>query len=405
MENNRYDNSPICVWSTSPVHAGIYLGRLPVFSFLGGSSARTVITPTASGCKARVLVTNKFGETPVTLDCVTIGNLMPNRKYSMNPGTVRELTFGGKPNVTLLPGESKYSDFVDFNIVAMRPVALNVYVSHLYRMATLGMYGCRTVLSPDDCTHSEKIYGTPLALKAKTVTMYGSAFFAALDTVPREEGYSVVLAGDSTLTNEMDHMLAEKLVGMGYDNIGICQQAIIGNRLLADGAGIIGNLYGDALLKRFSTDVLGCTGVKAVMVKCGFNDISHPNTRSMRKTAPFASTEEIIAGYRKLVQLSHDAGVRIYFFNIAPWKGYERKVFLPGMKPDITWSPDLQKLTDILNDWIETNTEADGFISDKCIRDKNDPLMIAGAYSPDSGHLNEAGQRVLVESIPKEFYL
>lgn len=93
---------------------------------------------------------------------------------------------------------------------------------------------------------------------------------------------STVLIGDSTLANDISTLLAEKLNNNGIKNVGILQQAIKGNRLLANRAGTLGMAYGKSMIKRFDRDALKLSNVETIIMKAGDNDIIHPHCQSMQ---------------------------------------------------------------------------------------------------------------------------
>ena len=174
----------------------------------------------------------------------------------------------------------------------------------------------------------------------------------------------------------------------------------MGNRLFYKGNGLIGNLYGDALLDRFSRDALSVTGCELIIVKIGVNDILHPSSKSMGDKAPYVSAEEIIEGYKKLVEKAHENGKRIYFMEITPWNGYVRDIL--GNKNDIVWTESLQAMCDTCNDWIKTNDVADGYINSDSLANPENPTSFINQFTKDGIHFSEVGAIAFADCIDVE---
>ena len=110
----------------------------------------------------------------------------------------------------------------------------------------------------------------------------------------------------------------------------VTQAAIKGDRLVADGVGRAAKLLGGAGVKRFGRDVLGQAGADMVLVKLGANDLIHPHCRSKQGLLTPVTFAQMTAGYRALADMAHAQGVRIWFCELTPWKGYTRNLFGRG---------------------------------------------------------------------------
>lgn len=69
---------------------------------------RMIIRPDVWGARARIRLSNAFGAKPVTFDGIFAG--LRGSGAVLVPGTNRQMTFGGKPEVTVPPGKSAVSD-------------------------------------------------------------------------------------------------------------------------------------------------------------------------------------------------------------------------------------------------------------------------------------------------------
>src|SRR5438132_12435865 len=83
----------------------------------------------------------------------------------------------------------------------------------------------------------------------------------------------------------------------------------------------LNSLLGDSALVRFDRDVLGQAGVKYVILLEGINDIGLGN--------PDVTADEVIAGYRELIDLAHAAGLRIFGGTLTPAEGNPYPFYAP----------------------------------------------------------------------------
>ena len=109
------------------------------------------------------------------------------------------------------------------------------------------------------------------------------------------------------------------------------------------------------------------------------------------------------AGYRALADMAHAQGVRIWFCELTPWKGYTRNFF--GRGDDIQWSPELDTLRPELNAWFQSaDCPADGYIPLDALADPDDPDALIAAYTTDGVHHTPVGQRALAALIPEDIF-
>ena len=383
-------------WSTSAAKAGIHI---PPFIHLNNgllySTARSVIRPTLSGDKIRLNISNRFSKKPLHISETTVANFIGGKADTDTPVSV---TFGGKKEITLAPGEEILSDAIDFKVVSLKKIAVSFYVKHAV-MRTKGLYGGDTYLCPGNRTHAESF--TPwwhLHLKLTMADLQAIPFLTRVDVLADEDCYAIVMAGDSTFANEKTYLLAERLQNLGIHNVAVLQQAIGGNRILEDGYGIVGNLFGESLLKRFSKDILTCPGVKKIILKEGINDMLHPRSLTVgAKKMTFA--KDITDGLQKVIDLAHESKFEIYISKLTPFKGYGK--LLPGIN-DFTWTQETQDIVDDINTWIG-NCNAEGTIDIDFIKDEADPEMMKKEYTVDFLHYKESAQKIFVDNIDESY--
>lgn len=383
-------------WSTSVAKGGVHIP--PLIHLNNGllySTARAVIRPTLGGEGIRLKISNLYSKKPLHISETTVADYVGEKASTNTPVNV---TFDGKKEVTLAPGEERLSDTVDFKVEALKKIAVSFYVKHAV-MRTKGLYGADTYLAPGNRTHSEKFLPWwHLHLKLDMAHLQTVPFLTRMDVLADEDCYAIVFAGDSTVSNEKPYFLAERLQKMGIHNVAVLQQAIAGNRILEDGHGIVGNLYGESLLKRFDRDTLSCPGIKKIILKEGVNDMLHPRCLTVGGTK-MTTAKDIAEGLQKVIDLAHENALKIFVSKQTPFKGWGKLILWIN---DFNWSQESQDIIDEFNQWMDT-CNADGVIDIDFIRDEADPEKMKKEYAVDMLHYNHEAQRIFVDNIDESF--
>src|SRR5215468_599025 len=76
---------------------------------------RLIVRPDVWGRQARLRFSNAFGTKPLTLDGVHVALALGGP--SLIKGSNRPVSFAGKPDITIAPGDSVWSDPVDLDFV------------------------------------------------------------------------------------------------------------------------------------------------------------------------------------------------------------------------------------------------------------------------------------------------
>ncbi len=335
----------VSAWSTSPIDAS--LSESGVLDRLGVAvtdvSARTAVQLTAGGTHVRLTLSNIFGVLPLHVAACTIA-IGADDARGIDPATLRTVTFGGQTHVRIGAGESCTSDAAALPVAAGQTLAVTVFYRGINAMRTIGLIG--------GCSHAELGNCTRRTLLHMAVPMQHTADSGAYEVIPA---------------------LTAKLLG---------------------GAGV----------KRFARDVLAQAGADMVLVKLGANDLIHPHCQSKQGLLTPVTFAQMTAGYRALADMAHAQGMRIWFCELTPWKGYTRNLF--GRGDDIQWSPKYDALRLELNAWFQgADCPADGYIPLDALADPNDPDALVPAYTTDGVHHTPAGQRALAALIPEGIFV
>ena len=401
------DGSWTTVWGTSLVNGSVSISQANLQDvILGGSTLRTRLTVTRGGTALRFVFSNQYGAAPITITEASVAKAGTN-VASVRGGTQTDVTFKGKRSVSIPAGERVISDAIEFATEALEEISVSLYFDNFTYMTSSGLSNGRTFMQKQLFQSGSEVDTIHLPdarevnITSGTITYHTIPFLERIDSRSDAPGACAVFIGDSTLVNDTYLYYARRIVASGERNVSVINEAVIGNKLLSNGSGLIGNLYGQALVDRFRRDVLTIPGVKYCFLKIGLNDVLHQFSKSLGPDTPKYTPEEIISGYQSLINLCHNAGIKIYLFTKSPWNGYAR-AFL-GQSDDLVWSPEAQAMTDRLNDWILSQKLSDGVIDCSPLADPSDPTRLCPSFTPDGAHLTDLGSVALADLIPLDY--
>lgn len=392
-------------WSTSPVEFNLkkMLDMEWIKCDLGlrNLTFRTRIQPTISGEDVRITLSNEFGTGPLTIDTASVAKGYEKLPQAIKTWTRKNVTFNGQSSVTIPAGETVTSDPVGMSVDALEYLTVSLFMKRTETMKTYGLIGGDTYIMSGNFAKAATTIGVPMKMEAD----FGEySVIPALTGVEvyAPEATSAVVIGDSTLANDIPILLAEKLQSAGITNVGILQQAIKGNRLLDDGAGILEMAYGEAMVDRFERDALNQPGVERIFLKVGVNDVVHPNCESLKDEARAVTAEEMIAGYKQLIEQAHERGIEVYLFTRTAWKGYTRNVL---GSDDVQWSPEIDQMRQDINAWIRSSDNpADGYIDLDFMCTDATASELKSEYTTDGAHFTALGQQAVADAVPLEYF-
>ena len=290
-------------------------------------------------------------------------------------------------------------------VTAGQTLTVTVFYRGITAMRTIGLIGGGSHAELGNCTRRTLLHmAVPMQHTADSGTYEVIPALTEIDVLAAAGTHACVIFGDSTVANELPRLLAARLRADGIENVSVTQAAIKGDRLVADGVGRAAKLLGGAGVKRFARDVLAQAGSDMVLVKLGANDLIHPHCQSKQGLLTPVTFAQMTAGYRALADMAHAQGMRIWFCELTPWKGYTRNLF--GRGDDIQWSPEYDALRLELNAWFQgADCPADGYIPLDALADPNDPDALVPAYTTDGVHHTPAGQRALAALIPEDIFV
>ncbi|KUM43988.1 lipase [Pseudomonas sp. EpS/L25] len=381
----------VASWQASPqpVWGEDFLFPTQLPHLLNDQTVRQVARLSLGGERVRVLFSNAYGRQPVPLGPVTLA-LPAATAGSVVAASLKAVTFGGQPTSVIPAGGELLSDPVALPVAALAQVVVSFYLPRRTPMTTFHWDGRQTGwIVPGDRTRALR----PDA-GDKAVETTARPLLAGIQVQTTAAGRSVVVIGDSitdgaTATLDRDQrwpdVLAERLAPQG---VAVVNAGISGARLLSDGMGV-------KALDRLDRDVLAQPGVASVIVLLGINDIAWPGT-AFARTASRPTLEELIAGYRQLIQRTHARGLRVMGATLTPFADA-----LPDTPLADYYQPAKEELRQRLNAWIRTAGAFDAVLdADAALRDPHQPTRLAPAYdSGDHLHPGDAGNRALAAAV------
>jgi lysophospholipase L1-like esterase len=308
------------------------------------------VHPSVEGTNWRIRLTNEFGTRPVTFGRASAG--LQSSGGNVAAGTNRALTFGGRRSVTIPAGRTILSDPVAVKVTDARSQHLAVSLHAAGASGPMTWHAAAFTTSylsgPDTGDHTADVADTAFPFSTT------SWFFVSEVQVQRRDAATVVAFGDSitdgffsTLNGDdrWPDVLQRRLDQnrAGHRPISVATEAIGGNMVTRIGRtpGGCTPCDGPPALDRLARDVLDRPGVRVVIMLEGINDLG----------GGAATAEQVIAGYREIVQRVHARGIKIIGATLTPSAGTAFGLY--G-----TAETDARRRT--INDFIRTSGVFDG---------------------------------------------
>ena len=348
-----------------------------------------LVTIGGRGQRLRVRLTNEAGTQEVTVGAAHIG--LAGANGSIHPKSDRTLTFGGQQSVVIPAGAPVLSDPVDFDLGVSIPsvslLAVSLYFPYNTTVETVHPNGWQTAYITDGDTTSATSLGNI------TATSQSRFFLSRIEVAAAPS--AVIALGDSITDGDgstpdanrrwpdyLARRLANVVCSTCLPATFVVNAGISGHRLLRNDAGL-------SALVRFDRDVLSVPGGGYVILLEGINDIGHNDD-----TETVVTANDLINGYRQLIQRAHSKGLSAYGGTLTPFHG---SVYDPLAAP----RPDREFLKQKVNNWIRSSGEFEAVIDfDAAVRDPGAPAHLWGKYdSGDHLHPSDAGYQAMANAI------
>jgi lysophospholipase L1-like esterase len=356
-------------WSASPESGGQSFSQ---------QTLRQIVHTSIGGTSAQVQVSNVFGTAPLQVADVHVA--LRSSGSTIVSGSDHTVTFGGQTSITIPAGGLAVSDAVAMSVPALSDVAVSMYLPQSTGSSTYHQQGTAT-----NYIASGDVSGNATLSGAQTTNSY---FFLANLNVQNTAAQGAVVTFGASITDgyasttdaneRWPNDLAVRLANSGR-TIGVLNQGINGNRLLADSSGS----SGQSALDRFSRDVLSQPGVKWVI-------FSDDPINDLGSTSPPPTSAQLIAGLQQLISTAHQNGIKFLCSTLTPYQG-------AGY-----WTQQGETAREAYNAYVlGSGSGCDGVIDQAAATSNpSDPTMYLPAYdSGDHLHPNDAGYQAIANAV------
>jgi lysophospholipase L1-like esterase len=283
---------------------------------------RLVVRPDLWGSRFRIRLSNAFGTQPVNFDSIHFG--VAAMAGNVANGTNRPVSFNGQRSVTVAAGASTFSDPIELRLPAGtvtdgRKLAVSFHVAGPTGPMTWHAKALQTsyLSGPRSGNHSANEDDS--ALPFTTTSWY---FLDAIDVLAPASTTVVSAFGDSITDGTLSTLngddrwpdvLSRRLHAAYGNRVSVVNSGIGGNRILTPETYPPPKPFpgGPSALQRMERDLFGLSGLSAVVLLEGINDIGAG-----------ASVDEIIAGMREFVsRIRARGGIKVVGATITPALG------------------------------------------------------------------------------------
>lgn len=382
----------VTTWAATP--APRWADELPapfdVPEVLGDQTVRQVARISVGGEQIRVVISNEFGTRPVTIGSATVA--ISAGGSAVDPATVKPLSFGGRNFAVIPPGAPLISDPVDLPVKPLASLSVSFYLPKRTGVSSVHWDGVQTgfISGPGDMTQAADF-------KAASTTK-SRLLLSRVLTTAKTDSTAIVFFGDSITdgncstvdsNNRWPDHIAARLQAEGHPNVAVVNEAYSGDRVLTNG-------MGTNALSRFDMSVLSHPRVSTVVMMMGINDIGWPGQGAITPADPEPTADDIIAGYKQIIDRAHAHGIRFVAATLTPFTDTFKGTPLSGY-----YTPEKEKIRVAVNTWLRSNKAADGLIDfDKVLEDPAKPGYVLPAYDcGDHLHPNDAGYQAMAKSV------
>ncbi len=338
------------------------------------------------GDTIRVRISNAYGTAPLAVGAAYVG--LRDQGPAMVSRSVRQLTFGGSPTITIAAGALVISDAIQIEMPPLADLSVSVYLPGILlpTFQITGRYARQTN------------YLSPRGNFAADVTMpVGKItdewfFVSGVDVLASSDTGGIVTLGDSlTDGNISTHdaycrwpdQLARRLIArQGGRPFGVMNQGLGGNRILHD-------LRGDSGLRRFDRDVLAQPGVTHAIVMLGTNDLRNRNAKPEEEV----TGAQMIAGMQQRAARAQACGIKFIAATLTP---FGNETYMLN-----AWNPVREQHRVAFNTWLRTSGVVDGVVDfDAALRDPACPTQMLAHYDCGDGlHPSDSGYCAMGDAI------
>ena len=352
---------------------------MPYNNQMTNRSVRQVVKVSIGGNVIRLQLSNELSSEPVEITSVYIAKA--GNGPEIYKTSAKYLQFGKNRQVVIPAGKAVFSDALKFKLQPLERVSITINYLKAPKEPTVHM-GSRTT--------SYILRGVTNSYTDFTTAFKEDHWFniSAIDVLDATASSIAILGnsitdGKGSTTNAQDRwpdfLSAALNNGAGFNlfkvgKTGILNLGIGNNRILSVGLGAPGK-------ERFDRDILAQRGLRAVIIFEAINDIG-------TSTNPDETARKLVEAYQVMIKKARQRGLKVYMGTITPFRGC-RGYF----------TEEREKARKIVNSWIRTTHEIDGFIDfDALMRDPSAPEQLRREWQiGDWLHPNPVGYKQMGE--------
>jgi len=371
-------------WASSPLVPSTILENEQLQISDAGTTLREVVHITLGGDTFRVRFTDVFGTRPLTIGAAEIAQTLEGS--AIKPGTNQPLHFHGQSSVIIPPGALVYSDPIHVTAAPLSNLTVTFFIPQLPGTLTEHQLANTTSFQVAGNKVSEPQFAAPTL-----VTSW--EYLNGIDVLTSPDNSAIVTVGDSitdgaystidTNSRWPDELARRLQADPQYRNFAVLNEAISGNRILAEGAG-------PSAIARFDRDVLAQSGVKYLIILEGINDIGG----TARNPDDHTTAQQLIDALNQMIVRAHAHGITVIGATLTPYKG-------AGY-----YSEKGEAMRQQINQWIRTSGAYDGVIDmEAAVRDPAHPdTFLPADEHGDHLHPNDTGYKAMGDAIDLKLF-
>lgn len=353
----------------------------------------------------RLRFSNRYGRYKLPIEQVMIATCTEDGV--LIPDTSVKVFFDKNEKVLLEKGEIRYSDLIPFRAKAGTWISISIYIKEKVRITSAissqstyitrmcckknGNYCDTSVVSGERFLDDAKAF-----LELKPLYNIVAAALTQADFLCQnaENITAVTVFGDSiTQHGNWSEALTRRLYELKPAGVAVVNRGICGNRVLHDASirSIFGAYFGEAALERFEDDVYDSVNgkVDCIIIEEGVNDIIQPFDNTCPQYEK-VTANEILEGYRKMVEIAHKHSVKVLGATIMPFAGFNQ-----------VWNQETEQRRCKVNNAIMNGGIFDQTLDfAEIVCDKDNPFKLAEQYNcGDNLHPNVAGGEAIARAI------